>query len=214
MISEYYYKILNVKPESSLDEIRSSYRRLAKANHPDLFPKEDRHSQELKMMEINQAYMSLLSWYNDGYTSPGAQMSSPAADQEEKQDEEKVISTEVGHLKDPSYTYYKLGFHYYSTALEIFNSRFKLRRDGGSRRAVSNEKLLELAILSIRYFRKSYEYFLTVVNEYPDSIWTSDSEFRLNKLSKFNVLYQKICENISSDIRKIERLRNREKTEH
>ncbi len=207
MINEYYYKILNVKPESSLDEIRSSYRKLAKANHPDLFPREERHSQELKMMRINQAYMSVLSCYNDQYTSP------PAANQHEEPHEEKEMTTEVGHLKDPSYTYYKLGFYYYSNALEIFNSRFKLRRDGRSRRFVSNEKLLELAILSIRYFRKSYEYFLTVVNEYPDSIWASDSEFRLNKLSKFNVLYQKICENISSDIKKIEKLRNREKGE-
>jgi curved DNA-binding protein CbpA len=211
MINEYYFKILNVKPESSLDEIRSSYRKLAKANHPDLFPKEERHSQELKMMNINQAYMSILSYFNDGYGPGEREYSSYHTDENEREEEEETRSTEVGHLKDPSYTYYKLGFNYYSTALEMFNSRFKLRRDGGAKRAVSNEKLLELAILSIKYFQKSYEYFLTVVNEYPDSIWASDSEFRLNKLSNFNILYQKICDNIASDIKRIEKIKSRMK---
>jgi hypothetical protein len=209
MINEYYFKILNVKPESSLDEIRSSYRKLAKANHPDLFPKEERHRQELKMMDINQAYMSILSYYNDGYSPSDTEYSFTHTEEPERKEKEKESTTEVGHLKDPSYTYYKLGFNYYSAALEIFHKRFMLRKNGRARRSVSNDKLLKMAILSIRYFQKSYEYFLTVVNEYPDSIWTSDAEFRLNKLSKFNILYQKICDNIASDIKRIEKIKSR-----
>ena len=49
-----YYKILEVDKNSSQDEIKKSYRRLAKKYHPDLHP-EDKNAQE-KFKEINEAY--------------------------------------------------------------------------------------------------------------------------------------------------------------
>ncbi|MBC8590353.1 DnaJ C-terminal domain-containing protein [Wansuia hejianensis] len=49
-----YYKILEVDKNASQDEIKKSFRRLAKKYHPDLHP-DDKSAQE-KFKEINEAY--------------------------------------------------------------------------------------------------------------------------------------------------------------
>ncbi len=49
-----YYEILNVSRDASLDEIKSSYRKLAKKYHPDLNPNDK--EAEKKFKEINEAY--------------------------------------------------------------------------------------------------------------------------------------------------------------
>ena len=49
-----YYKILEVDKSASQEEIKKSYRKLAKKYHPDLHP-DDKNSQE-KFKEINEAY--------------------------------------------------------------------------------------------------------------------------------------------------------------
>lgn len=49
-----YYEILNVSKDASLDEIKSSYRKLAKKYHPDLNPNDKEAEQKFK--DINEAY--------------------------------------------------------------------------------------------------------------------------------------------------------------
>ncbi len=49
-----YYEILNVSKDASQDEIKSSFRTLAKKYHPDLNP--DNKEAEQKFKEINEAY--------------------------------------------------------------------------------------------------------------------------------------------------------------
>ena len=49
-----YYKILEVKPEATFEEIKKSYRRLAMTYHPDRNP--DNKEAEEKFKEINEAY--------------------------------------------------------------------------------------------------------------------------------------------------------------
>jgi len=49
-----YYEILNVSKDASPDEIKSSYRRLAKKYHPDLNPNDKEAEKRFK--EINEAY--------------------------------------------------------------------------------------------------------------------------------------------------------------
>lgn len=209
VINEYLLKVLNVKPDSTLEDAKKSYHKLAKENHPDLFPKEDRHKQELKMMKINQAYMSIVSYMQDGTQNSEINDNKDYKSKFNNNESENVITREVGSLKDPSYTYYKLGFNFYSSALKIFNKRARFKRGKMAWRNISHTNMLKLAIQSIQYFEKSYQYFLIVVNDYPDCIWASDAQFRLNKLSKFNILYQKICENISSDMVRINKTKEK-----
>jgi len=49
-----YYKILGVSKDASQDEIKNSYRTLAKKYHPDLHPNDESCTQKFK--EINEAY--------------------------------------------------------------------------------------------------------------------------------------------------------------
>lgn len=53
-----YYKILNVAPRASFDEIKKSYRTLSKKYHPDLNPDLKLYSDE-KMKELVEAYSVL-----------------------------------------------------------------------------------------------------------------------------------------------------------
>ncbi len=52
-----FYKVLGVTPESTNDEIKKSYRKLAQTHHPDANPGDD--SAEEKFKEISEAYATL-----------------------------------------------------------------------------------------------------------------------------------------------------------
>ena len=51
-----YYDILGVKPDSSSDEIKTAYRELAKAYHPDTTAYKSKKHAENKFKKINEAY--------------------------------------------------------------------------------------------------------------------------------------------------------------
>jgi curved DNA-binding protein len=51
-----YYAILGVKKTASPDEIKNSYRRLARLHHPDLHPEKQKAQAGEKFKEINEAY--------------------------------------------------------------------------------------------------------------------------------------------------------------
>ncbi len=47
-----YYKILEVPPTASVEEIKRSYHRLARLHHPDL----NQHARDIHIKRLNQAY--------------------------------------------------------------------------------------------------------------------------------------------------------------
>jgi curved DNA-binding protein CbpA len=47
-----YYKILEVQPAASMEEIKRSYHRLARLHHPDL----NQHALDIHIKRLNQAY--------------------------------------------------------------------------------------------------------------------------------------------------------------
>ncbi|GCE10274.1 hypothetical protein KTT_01330 [Tengunoibacter tsumagoiensis] len=47
-----YYAILDVSPNATLEQIRQSYRRLARIYHPDV----NRHAEEGSIKQLNEAY--------------------------------------------------------------------------------------------------------------------------------------------------------------
>ena len=69
--SEYYYRILGLKPGASLAEVKTAYRNLAKIYHPDKDPSPDSVAM---YREIRTAYEKLMNWDNSGgiHTRTGA----------------------------------------------------------------------------------------------------------------------------------------------
>ena len=51
-----YYAMLGVKKDASPEEIKKSYRRLARQHHPDLHPEKQKAQAGEKFKEINEAY--------------------------------------------------------------------------------------------------------------------------------------------------------------
>ena len=58
------YEILGVSPNSTDDEIKEAYRKLAKKYHPDIHP--DKVLAEAKMKEINYAYDTIKTLRESG----------------------------------------------------------------------------------------------------------------------------------------------------
>ncbi len=60
-----YYKVLNLEPHASLDEIKKRYRELALKYHPDRNPQNNEQS-ESKFKMITEAYNSLMNKHKEG----------------------------------------------------------------------------------------------------------------------------------------------------
>ncbi|MGF6905685.1 DnaJ domain-containing protein [Fusobacterium sp. PH5-44] len=63
-----YYKILNVNPGSTKDEVKKSYRDLVKQHHPDKYvnaTQEEINFHEKKLKEINDAYEVIIKRYDN-----------------------------------------------------------------------------------------------------------------------------------------------------
>ena len=54
------YAVLGIPVNASEEEIKKAYRKLARENHPDLHPEEERDAYESKMKQINEAYTILI----------------------------------------------------------------------------------------------------------------------------------------------------------
>ena len=184
MTIKHYYDLLNISPDDPIEKIRSAYHLAAKRNHPDLFPESIRSRQQLKMMKINEAYLSIIA--------------GGASDKREPESPFNVIFTPgvPGPLKDPAYVYYKQGFWYFSKGQRIFYDRYK-KEERRLRYVFDRSHLLELATEALRYFEKAYRYFLEVTDKYPDSMWSEDAGLKLRRLDNFNSIYRKICINLT-----------------
>ncbi len=184
-----YYKELGFNGKASIEEVKNRYRELIKKNHPDLYPLEKRENQNLIMININEAYMNILSLMKKGALKIGIDNENHAAKEEEKN------ATPIAKLKYPAYTYYKLGIDNYVKGHKLFHHRFTVEIP--AKMNISGVELLQLALSSIKYYKKSYEYFMKVVTEYSESIWADDSKMRLEAISRLNEKYRNICENIT-----------------
>ena len=111
------YRILELEPGTPSDQVKDAYYRAAKKNHPDLFPEQKRHAQQLRMMKINEAYLTIVSHTSEGGLRSSS-VSSAATGEVSRL--EPGPGKAVGPLKDPAYTYYKLGFSYYSAGRKAF----------------------------------------------------------------------------------------------
>jgi len=190
-ISSFYYEVLGVKPGLKIPEIKKAYHRLVRKNHPDLFPDEQKELQELKMIQINEAYARISQTINLEENGDYGNRSEVFRPNEQQRTPTIVRGVyEVGFHRDIEYAYYKQGFTNYSKALsgikridrkvETRNDMYYLRRFAAS----------------LAYLRRADMYFSKLLNEYPDSIWARDAYIKVRKTEYFNRLYRKILINI------------------
>jgi len=185
MVYEPLYRILGVEPDASQEKIKEAYYRAAKRNHPDLFPESERHAQQLKMMKINEAYLTIVSGNHDQRPAHNTEI--------------YVNPSAVGELKDPAYTYYKLGFEYYTKGRKAFFDRYR-KQENRLHYMMGNQEILSLAITCLKLFEKSYTYFLKIAENYPDSIWYRDTLVKLDHLERYNTIYQRICSALAAQM--------------
>jgi hypothetical protein len=192
-----YYKILEIEPGVPLERVKDAYYRAAKKNHPDLFPEEKRHAQQLLMMKINEAYLTIVSQRSEGDGRHGGKVR--AASSSNISRPLPGSSKAVGSLKDPAYTYYKLGFSYYTAGRKAFFDRYKPQNDR-LHYMVDNQEILLLAISCLKFYEKSYTYFLRVVEDYPESIWYRDTLAKMYYLERYNAIYHRICTSLAAQL--------------
>ena len=214
MVVDRCYRILDLKPGTPLDRVKDAYYRAAKKNHPDLFPEEKRHLQQLRMMKINEAYLTIVSHSPEGLRRSGATRAersgggyvSGSAATGEISRFVRDPGKAVGMPKDPAYAYYKRGFYYYTAGRRTFFDRYKPMKDR-FHYMVNNQEILHLALSCLKLYEKSYMYFLRVAQEYPDSIWYRDTLAKMYYLERYNAIYHRICASIAAQLeaRKTER---------
>lgn len=204
MDSILYASVLKVKPDASEAEIKRAYRRLARENHPDFFHDEYKGIQELKMMQINEAYNFLMATRKEARQSkPGRERKRGPEDYksdweewERKRYKNLSPNREIGHHKDPAYAYYKQGFVNFSKGLN------GIMADRSRKRHTNLTSLKRWASSSLKYFQEANRYFSRVVSEYPESIWSIDAEEKLMRIERFNALYRKILLNLKERLKK------------
>ena len=148
------------------------------------------------MMKINEAYLTILS----GSCRIGVDV----RETESRADTEPEITKNtkaLGELKDPAYTYYKLGFEYYTKGRKAFFDRYR-KQENRLHYMMGKREILVLAITCIKLFEKSYSYFLRVVEDYPESIWYRDTLVKLKQLERYNAIYHRICTALASQMGK------------
>jgi len=119
-----YYKILGVDKGASQDEIKKTYRKLAKKYHPELHP-DDEKAQE-KFKEVNEAYEVLID--------------------KEKKEQYDTIGTNAnfsdGQNFDPSQYGFRGGnSHTYTSQGEDFSDFFNMFFGGGSSNSSSSSSI-------------------------------------------------------------------------
>jgi hypothetical protein len=214
MVGSHHYRILGVSETADLDELKAAYHRAAKQSHPDLVPPHDKHNAQLRMMRINEAYMEIMAEHMRYATqdrrgdSPKTNRGEAARPTEEwprwsqPRADTGDPSRAVGNVRDPGYTYYKLGFTYYRRGYtELYSKDPRIIRKQLAELKTYDHYLLTLTISALRYFEQSYRYFAAVIEYAPGSVWVTDARAKLRKLEKFNRIYQRICDNLSRNLR-------------
>ncbi len=164
-----YRSILGVSETASDEEIKTAYRKLCKAYHPDLRGADPFGKDEAarlgdgiaRMAAINEAYAALIK------TGP--------KDGGEKVEAVEKSASELTRYKDSAYAYYRRARLLF---LQVRNASameaFELYRSGGS----ATLDAFERNVLESMY------YFNIVCQEYSDSSWCEDSVEKLRLLER------------------------------
>jgi len=234
MSDSFFREILGVPPDATHEQIRQSYRQRVMENHPDRFPPERKHLQELATITLTEAYGALMSGAlqrmaaEEALTHPGnghasgghgpagharaghapaghgpaaapprqAAGTPHAAGSSAPMGAAAAPAAAIALHRDPAYAYYKQGFINFSLAIHgiaAVNKKIAAGRSLPNRRRFNTAEYFGT---SLSYLGAAHGYFTRVVEEYGDSVWVSDSRFKLRRIEGLTAIYRRILNNL------------------
>ena len=170
-------------------------------NHPDLFPEPLKGLQELKMIQINEAYAKIegvlksakSDTKEDAFYTGGKEKTARFGNY--CWNEEKTYQNMVGFHRDIQYAYYKQGFDNLSKALNGIKS---IERNVSLRNDLYYLRRFSASLVKLR---KADFYFSKLLEEYPESMWAYDAYIKTRKIEYFDRLYRKILKDIEKKLK-------------
>jgi hypothetical protein len=206
MISD--FKLLGINETNDISIIKKAYRSRIKQLHPDTTDDINLVNNHFLFVEVCKAYQRLIS----KQTIISEKESIPIINNQHTN-----IENVVKH-QDPAYVYYKNGIKIFS---KIHPSEWKEREKAVIATEIGNDeesqKEAQKKVMGlVSLFPKAYYYFSIVVNDYPESVWVSDSKDKLKLIEERMLRYKSIIESFSSwkeyKIKEKERYQNMMKT--
>jgi curved DNA-binding protein CbpA len=208
MDDRYFWELLGLRPGADRRALKRAYHRLARQNHPDFFPPEQKPRQGLRMITLNEAYAHLLR-------RTGLEVEAEAGEQEaaEEPPTDPAASpavpgspapasataspaTGLGSHREPAYAYYKQGFVHYSRAIHGIQALYRSLRRLYPVHFDPRDDAYERFAGSLTELRRAHEYFQQVTEEHADSVWAPDARVKLARVERFSELYRRILRNL------------------
>ena len=209
MDDRYFWELLGLQPGADRRALKRAYHRLARQNHPDFFPPEEKPRQGLRMITLNEAYAHLLRHTGleaeaeageqeaaeepptDPAASPAVPGCSPAP-----ASATASPATGLGSHREPAYAYYKQGFVHYSRAIHGIQALYRSLRRLYPVHFDPRDDAYERFAGSLTELRRAHEYFQRVTEEHADSVWAPDARVKLARVERFSELYRRIVRNL------------------
>jgi hypothetical protein len=213
MDDRYFWELLGLEPGASRRALKRAYHQLARRNHPDFFPPEEKPLQGLRMITLNEAYAHLLR--RSGGAEPETETGEAAAAAQAQPDESPAgppdaatsssepvsACTELGFHREPAYAYYKQGFVHYSRAIHGIQALYRSFRRLYPVHFDPRDDAYERFAGSLTELRRAHEYFQRVAEEHAESVWAPDARVKLARVERFSELYRRILRNLSESRR-------------
>jgi hypothetical protein len=202
MDDRYFWELLGLKPGADRRALKRAYRQLARQNHPDFFPPEERPLQGLRMITLNEAYAHLLRRAGADAESveaeavPAGQAPSDPPPAAPPEAEPASPATGLGFHRDPAYAYYKQGFVHYSRAIHGIQALYRSFRRLYPLHFDPRDDAYERFAGSLTELRLAHGYFQRVAEEHTESVWAPDARVKLARVERFSELYRRILRNL------------------
>ena len=170
------YQVLGLDNSFTYEELKKAFRKKSKQFHPDI--NKDTLNSHMAMIRLNQAYSNLLKTIDK---TSGNNSVSPA--------------------KDNAYSVYKEGINRFQN---IHPSKWKTFSKKGlfdSGAVKTNSDTPSVIQTLITEMAEAYHSFSTIVNEYENSPWYTDSLDKMCEIERMTKRYMKIKESYESELK-------------
>ena len=188
MDDRYFWELLGLEPGADRRALKRAYHRLARQNHPDFYPPQEKPLQGLRMITLIEAYAHLLRRTGGSATQEARAEEAPA--------DRTAAGEAVGSHREPAYAYYKQGIVHYSRAIHGIQALYRSFRRLHPVHFDPRDDAYERFAGSLTELRRAHEYFSRVAEEHAASLWAPDARVKLARVERFSELYRRILRNL------------------